>query len=275
VIVAALHTYPIKGCHGLDHDDVGVEPWGFAGDRRWLITDPHGHFVSQREEPRLALIRPTPVADGLTLVAPGRAPLRVPFPQGEAHTEVRVWRSTLNATPAGPEADEWLGGFLGRAVHLVWLDDPTRRTVDPLFGQPGDRVNFADGYPVLLANTRSLAQLNDWIAEDFPADAAGGPVPMSRFRPNLVISGAAAWAEDGFTRRRIRVGAATFRVPKDCARCVVTTIDQDRGERTNQPLRTLARRRLVDQRMLFGVNLIPENLPPDLRISVGDPVSAC
>lgn len=274
MIVTALHTYPVKGCHRLDHQAVDVEPWGFAGDRRWLVTEPDGTFVTQREEPRLALIQPEPDADGLTLTAPGAVALRVPFPHAAADLSVTVWRSVVDATPAGAAADEWLSAFLGRPARLCWLDDPTRRTVDPDYGRSGDRVSFADGYPVLLASTDSLAGLNDWIAEDYPDDAALlGQLPMTRFRPNIVVSGGGAWVEDGFTGRRVRVGEVVFRVPKPCGRCAVTTIDQESAERTRQPLRTLARRRLVGQSMLFGTNLIPDGPGPYRQIAVGDPVT--
>jgi uncharacterized protein YcbX len=271
--VSALHTYPVKGCRRLDHDSIRVEPWGLAGDRRWLITDPDGQFISQRQEARLALIHADPDPAGLVLSAPGVDPIEVAQPLGDDLMSVQVWLSTIDAAPAAKSAAVWLSEYLDRDVRLVWLDDPTRRTVNPAFGEPADRVSFADGYPVLLASESSLAQLNDWVAEDFPDDAALlGPLPMTRFRPNVVLSGAPAWWEDQLTARRVRIGSTVFRVPKPCGRCVVTTIDQESAERTRQPLRTLARRRLVDQDLLFGTNLIPDSPQPTAQISIGDQV---
>jgi uncharacterized protein YcbX len=173
-----------------------------------------------------------------------------------------VWSSDVTARRA-PAADGYLSSVLGLPVWLVWLDDPTRRSCDPSYSLPADRVSFADGYPLLLANTASLDALNGWIGP------LVGRLPMARFRPNVVISGAPAWAEDAWTGGRIRIGSVPFRVPKSCGRCVVTTTDQETGERGREPLRTLARYRNVDQRLLFATNLIPDGVG---EIAVGDPV---
>ena len=175
--------------------------------------------------------------------------------------------SKIAATPAGPAADAWLTGVLGQEVRLVWLDDPTRRPVEPEYARPDDRVSFADAYPLLLTNAASLDALNGWIAA---GDSGEGPVPMTRFRPNLVVASAAAWAEDGWLGHRLRIGPVTFRVVKPCDRCVVTTTDQETGDKGREPLRTLGRYRNIDQKLLFGVNLIPD--PPYGAITVGDPV---
>jgi uncharacterized protein YcbX len=158
---------------------------------------------------------------------------------------VAVWKYRLCAAAAGKEADGWLSDFLGRAVRLVYLDDPARREVDQDFGAPGDRVSFADGYPLLLTSVGSLEALGRWLTED------GHPaVPMNRFRPNVVVAGAPPWAEDRW--RRIRVGRVTFRVAKPCGRCQVTTIDQATAERGRQPLATLGRRRRFGQQLVLG-----------------------
>lgn len=244
-----------------------VQPWGLAGDRRWLITNPDGVAITQRDVAALALLRATPAAGGLTLGMPGREPLVVPPLSADPSAVVKVWSATVAATPAGGEADAWLSAALGQNLHLVWLDDPTRRAVDPNFGEPDDRVSFADGYPLLLTNTASLARLNDWI---FEGGSDEGPLPMARFRPNVVVDGAEPFAEDDWIGKRIRIGGVTFRAPKPCARCVVTTTDQETGERGREPLRTLARHRNSDSRLLFGLNLIPD-APGQIR--VGDPIS--
>lgn len=174
---------------------------------------------------------------------------------------VRVWRSEVDATPAGPDADRWLSDFLARDVRLVWLDDPTRRPSDPEFSAPDDRVSFADGYPLLVTNKASLRQLGEWI---------GRPLPMTRFRPNLVVETDEPWAEDAWLGRRLRIGDVVLRAVKPCGRCVVTTTDQESAEREREPLRTLARHRNFDKQLVFGMNLVPDSVGP---MAVGDEVT--
>src|SRR5438128_2469211 len=210
--LASIHTYPIKGCRRVDAAAAAVEPWGLAGDRRWLLTDDDGRMLTQREEPRLTRLRPAVAGGGLIVRADGRPALRVDAEPGNP-TEVRVHRDPVLATPAGGEAaDAWLSEVLDRKVRLLYLDEPTRRPVDPRYGAPDDRVSFADAYPLLLTSTSSLVALNDWIVE-----TGIDPLPMTRFRPNVVVEGAPAWAEDGWVGRRLRIGAVTFRMPKLCA----------------------------------------------------------
>lgn len=254
--VQSLHTYPVKACYRLDHERVQVEPWGFQGDRRWMVVDAEtGKVVTQRERPGLTQVRPATVPAGLVLRTTGMPDLVVPEPVAGEHLEVSVWSFTGAAASAGPIADDWLSEALGRKVRLVWLDDPRRRAVNPQYAEPGDTVSFADGYPVLLANVASLAALNDWIVE---GDGGEDPLPMTRFRPNVVIAGAPAWIEDGWVGGRVRIGELTFRVAKPCPRCVVTTTDQETGEKGREPLRALARHRNVDQDLNFAINLIPD-----------------
>jgi uncharacterized protein YcbX len=286
--VASIHIYPLKAGRAVDVSESAVEPWGLAGDRRWLVVDGAGRFVSQREEPALARViaaypaypaagvdrvagvdqvaagesQPT---DAIILSAAGHPPLKVAMPWPDDDPEmvpVAVWESRVRAAAAGKEADDWLSRLLDRDVRLVYLDDPTRREVDQDYGDPGDRVSFADGYPLLLTSTGSLEALGDWLAEE-----GHPPVPMNRFRPSVVIAGACAWAEDGW--RRVRIGTVTFRVVKPCGRCVVTTIDQATGQRGRQPLKLLGRRRRFGQQLVFGQNMIPD-APGSIR--VGDPV---
>jgi uncharacterized protein YcbX len=263
--LASIHTYPVKSFHRIDHDVAQVEPWGLDGDRRWVVTDDAGGMLTQREEPRFTQLQPSLVDGALVLSAAGRADLRAPAQPADL-VEVSVFGTPVLASRVGAEADGWLSEVLDRKVHLLYLDDPTRRAVDPAFGRPGDRVSLADGYPLLLANPASLAQLNDWIAE---GQGGEGPLPMTRFRPNVMVSGAPAWAEDGWIGRRLRIGAVSFRMPKPCARCVTTTTDQETGERGHEPLRTLARYRKINQDLLFGLNLVPDGTG---EIRVGDEV---
>jgi uncharacterized protein len=263
VRLASIHIYPMKAARAVDLDESVVEPWGLAGDRRWLLVDEDGRFVSQREEPSLARVVVTygPGTIGVSAAGcPGRqiaAPAR-----GAQLLKVTVWSSTVLAAAAGPEGDAWFSAYLGRRVRLVYLDDPTRRPVDPEYGRDGDVVSFADGYPLLLTSTGSLDELGRWLTED-----GGQPVPMTRFRPSVVVTGAPPWAEDRW--RRIRIGAVEFRIVKPCGRCVVTTTDQITGERGPQPLKMLGRRRRFGQQLVFGQNMIPDG-PGTIR--AGDPV---
>jgi uncharacterized protein len=263
-MLASIHIYPLKACRAVDLDESVVEPWGLAGDRRWLLVDSDCRFVSQREHPALArlAVRYGPGAD-ITASGEGYPTVEVAVP-GESPEllKVTVWGSPVLAAAAGPEADAWFSDYLGEKVRLVYLDDPTRRAVDPDYGADGDVVSFADGYPLLLTNAESLDQLGEWLI------AAGDqPVPMNRFRPNVVVSGYEPWAEDRW--RRIRIGSVSFRVVKPCDRCVVTTTDQATGVRSRQPLRILAARRRFGNKLIFGQNIIPDS--PG-RIRVGDPV---
>lgn len=256
---AGLHVYPVKGLRGVDVAQAAVEPWGLAGDRRWMVVDPAGRFLTQREVPRMALVGAEVGPEALRLDAVGADPLdvMVPLPTG-TRLDVVVWRDTVASVPAGPLADRWLSAFLGRPCRLVHMADPAEaRPVDPDFATPADRVSFADGFPLLVTTQASLADLNARLAV---------AVPMNRFRPNLVVAGGPPWAEDDW--RRIAVGAVTFRVAKDCARCAVTTVDQATGVRADdtEPLSTLAGfRRRAGGRIIFGQNLIPE-VPGTIRM---------
>ena len=256
----SLHIYPVKSCHRVDLDAAELEPWGLAGDRRWLITDPEGRQRTQRVLPRMALIRPSYGADGrLRLQAPGMTPehLDLAPPQrreGAEEADVTVWRFTGPAARAGDEADEWLSTFLGEPSMLVHMDDTSVRPTNPKYSRAQDRVSFADGYPLLLTSTASLAALGDWIAE-----MGGDPVPMTRFRPNVVVEGTEPWAEDGW--RRVRIGGQVFRMVKRSGRCVMTTVDAERGVFAGQqPLRALRKHRREDKEVFFGVNLIPDTV---------------
>jgi len=263
-MLASVHIYPLKGCRAVDLDEAVVEPWGLAGDRRWLLVDADGLFITQREHPALArLVVGYGACAGIAVSSEGYPPLRVAAPGGCPELlKVTVWRSTVLAAAAGSEADAWFSAYLGEPVRLVYLDDPTRRAVDPEFGADGDTVSFADGYPLLLTSAGSLDQLGQWLTAD-----GDQPVPMNRFRPNVVVSGFGPWEEDRW--RRIRIGSVSFRVAKPCGRCIVTTTDQTTGERGRQPLRMLARHRRFGKSLVFGQNIIPDS--PGL-IRVGDPV---
>jgi uncharacterized protein YcbX len=257
--ISGLFFYPAKGMGGTALGSAEVQQRGLAGDRRWMAVDAAGRFLSQRSLPRLALLRVEAEPEGLLLRAPGRPDLSVRRPRGGVSSRVAIWRDTVDALPADAAAHRWLSDYLGEPCRLVYMPEESIRPVDPAYGTDGDHVSFADGYPILLTNEASLAELNRRM---------GDPLPMDRFRPNLVVTGADAFAED--TWREIRVGAVRMQVVKPCGRCTVTTTDQQTAARGKEPLRTLATFRRVESKVYFGVNLIPSELG---NIRSGDPVA--
>ncbi|MGC5038768.1 MOSC domain-containing protein [Streptomyces sp. DT190] len=265
----AIHVHPVKAVRGLAPREAAVEPWGLAGDRRWLLVDDGGKVVTQRQQPRLALAAAELLPDGgVRLSAPGREPLTVPVPRPIGTVPVQIFRDKVEAVPAeDPAAHAWWSSYLGIGVRLAYLDEPaTRRPLDPRYARPGETVSFADGFPLLLTTTASLDALNSLIAQGDHADE--GPLPMDRFRPNVVVAGTGPWAEDDWTR--IAVGEVTFRVAKPCGRCVVTTTDQGTSERGREPLHSLGRHRRLDGKLVFGQNLVPLSRG---TIRLGDPVT--
>ncbi|MER6671737.1 MOSC N-terminal beta barrel domain-containing protein [Streptomyces sp. NPDC000983] len=267
-LLQSIHVHPVKAFRGISLREAVVEPWGLAGDRRWMLIDDGGKVVTQRQQPRLAKAAAELLPDGgLRLSAPGAPPLTVPVPRRGGTVPVEIFRDKVEAVPAeDPAVHEWCTAWLGIRVRLVHMDDPaTRRPVDPEYALPGETVSFADGYPLLLTTTASLDALNSLIAGG--EHAHEGPLPMNRFRPNVVVSGTDAWAEDDWTR--VAIGDVTFRVAKMCGRCVVTTTDQDTAGRGKEPLFSLGRHRRIGGKLVFGQNLVPLT---GGTVRVGDPV---
>lgn len=258
--LSSLHLYPIKSSAPLDVETAVVEPRGLRDDRRWMAVDAGNRFLTGRQLPRLTLVRALPDAQGLLLEAPGMPSLQVPFPATTATTPVVVWKSEVDARPASAAADAWLSEFLRQPVRLVHMDAGITRLMTDARSREGDVVSFADAFPLLLITRAALDDLNARLAR---------PVSMLQFRPNLVVDGAAAHAEDGW--KRIRIGAVEFEVAKPCMRCIFTTVDPARGEGDpeGEPLRTLVGYRRTADGVSFGQNLIPRS-PGTLRI--GDAV---
>ncbi|MEV5911180.1 MOSC domain-containing protein [Streptomyces sp. WAC 01325] len=265
----SVHVHPVKAFRGTALREAVVEPWGPAGDRRWMLIDAGGKVVTQRQQPRLALAAAELLpGGGVLLSAPGMEPLSVPVPSTAGTVPVEIFRDKVEAVLAEDDAvHTWCSTYLGADVRLVHMPDPgTCRPVDPEYALPGETVTFADGYPLLLTSTASLDALNSLIAQGDHAHE--GPLPMNRFRPNVVVSGTTAWAEDDWSR--ISIGEVAFRVPKMCGRCVVTTTDQGTAERGREPLLTLGRHRRIGGKLVFGQNLVPLNRG---TIRVGDTVT--
>jgi uncharacterized protein YcbX len=277
VELRAIAVHPVKSTAIRPLREARVCRWGLAGDRRWMVVDGDSVLVTARELHELFTItadtaETTPSAPrALRLSAPGHRPIDVEEP-GTDPVPVRLHRHDLLARPAADEASAWLRDVLGRDdLTLVWCDDPARRPLNPSYSRPGDHTAFADGYPVTLASLDSLARLNDWIVEEalLRGEQPSPPLPIERFRPNLVVEGAEAFAEDDW--RRVRIGDVTFRKAKLVDRCVMTTISLPDLTTAAEPIRTLARHRRWDGQTWFAIQLVPETTG---RIAVGDAVSA-
>ena len=258
--ISEIWSYPIKSCAGVPMSRATVGSRGIDYDRHWMLVDGDGRFVSQRQLPRMVLIRPEFTGDQLRVTAPGQSALGIPCVQPVGRTlSVRVWRDKCTAASVGEEADAWFSAFLGETVRLVFLPAGSRRPVDPAFGRHEDEVGFADGFPFLLIGRSSLADLASRMQAD---------LSMQRFRPNLVVDGGAAYAEDGW--RRIRIGDIEFRLAKPCSRCVITTLNPQTAEADLDTLGALAAFRKRNNRVFFGQNLIHDG-PGEL--AVGDSLS--
>jgi uncharacterized protein YcbX len=257
--LTALHVYPIKSAAGLAPAEWPVDERGLEHDRRWMVVDTHGDMLSQRSHPRLALVRPA-IGDGtLRVEAPGMPALELPLrPAGGVITSVVVWDDTCAAHWTGERAARWFSDLLETDCSLVHMPDSTLRPVDPDYAPDGTRVSFADGFPFLLVSEESLADLNGRLRS---------PIPMNRFRPNLVIAGGEPFGEDAMTD--FRIAGLRFRVVKPCARCVVTTTDQATLERGQEPLRTLASFRRRNGQVYFGQNVVHHGTG---RLRIGDPL---
>jgi len=270
-----IGIHPVKSTAIRQVRRAEVRPWGLAGDRRWMVVDGAGVLVTAREVHELFTITAdTAQTDATTsaalrLSADGYDAIDVDEPD-TGPIAVRLHDHDLVARPATEQANGWLRTVLRRDdLSLVWCDDPTRRPLNPAYSEPGDHTGFADGYPVTLASLDSLARLNDWIAEGamLRGEDAPEPLPIERFRPNLVVRDADAFAEDDW--KRVRIGEATFRKAKDVDRCVMTTISTADLTTGKEPIRTLSRHRQWDGKTWFAVQLIPETTG---TIAVGDPV---
>jgi uncharacterized protein len=260
VRVTEIVIYPIKSTAGISVDARAVQAQGLDMDRRWMVVDGDGEFLSGRELPMLTQIRCRLEGDDVWVSAPGMDDIHIPPPGDSAPAQpVRVWDDACRAVAAGDAVDAWFARALGTRCHLVYMRDTGQRPVDFTYGQAEDRVSFADGFPLLLISQASLEDLNGRLEE---------AVSMRRFRPNLVVSGCGPYAEDGW--RQVRIGETSFDVVKKCARCVFTTIDPDSGEKHPrlEPLRTLGSyRRGPGTGVFFGQNLIPRSVG---TIRVGD-----
>ncbi|MBX9914905.1 MAG: MOSC domain-containing protein [Pseudomonadaceae bacterium] len=259
--LSAMYRFPLKSAQGESLARAQLDSLGLLGDRRWMIVDAgSGRFLTQRLLPQLTQLRAQWLdAEHLCLSTAGRTDLLVVLPTAEAELRtVTVWGDSLQVPDAGAAAALWLSEWLGRACRLVQVPAERARQVDQSYAQASDRVGFADGFPLLLIGEASLDDLSARV---------GRPLEMLRFRPNLVVSGSAAYAEDSW--QRIRIGALEFRLVKGCSRCIMTTLDPVTGERSadREPLVTLKTYRERDGEVYFGQNLLHSG-PGELEIGM-------
>jgi uncharacterized protein YcbX len=250
ITISSLIYYPIKACRGFEVESANIERAGLQYDRRMMVVTPEGEFLTQREYPRLALVTPKLTEGILELSAPGYDSIQLGIQTSGFPVPVNVWSSqNVQAIDQGEEASQWFSDWLGAEVRLVHIADGYIRQVNPAYAvHADDHTGFADGYPILLASEEGLKDLNSRLET---------PVPMNRFRPNMVVRGCEPFAEDSWNR--IQAGDVELAVVKPCARCVVTTIDKNTLESSKEPLKKLGKYRKHKLGAIFGQNVIPLN----------------
>ena len=261
ITLSGLSIYPVKSLAGIELSQSDLQQTGLRFDRRWMVVSPDGKFLTQRSQPQMALVH-TRIDNGqLTLSKQGMPDLLVPSIANTAQRmQVTVWRDTLAVAHISNAVDSWLSEAIGVACQLVYFPDDVLRGVNPDYAKPGDITAFADGYPLLLISQASLDDLNSRLQQ---------PLPMKRFRPNLVVTGCEPYAEDQW--KNIQIGDIKLRVAKPCSRCATTTVDPETGQYTGkEPLRTLSKYRRQDNKVMFGQNLLHDNIG---TLHVGDLVT--
>ena len=246
-VLSQLNIYPLKSAAGITLESAMLDRRGLVYDRRWMVVDDSGKFMTQRTIPRMALINTELVGQTLTLNAPGMSELCLSLSptEGEAQ-EVEIWGDHCEAWTADPQSGLWISGYLGKSCKIVFMPDHSNRPVDPDFAVGEYQAAFSDAYPLLLITEASLNDLNNRLPE---------PVAMKRFRPNLVVNNTKPYEEDSW--KKIIIGECEFQVVKPCSRCILTTVDPETGEFSGkEPLRTLATYRKQSGNVMFGQNLI-------------------
>lgn len=248
--ISAIYIYPVKSLAGISLTSAVVQTRGLQWDRRWMLTDMSGQFLTQREFPQLALLQPEIKENELIIHHKFDASLSVQIPIGVENTllSVKIWNDITYGVISDDKTNTFFSDFLKSKCQLVYMPDSVDRQVDPAYDRGNNVVSYADGYPFLIIGEASLADLNARLEM---------PVPMNRFRPNFVLTGAEAFAEDDFYK--IRIGSVEFDAVKKCARCNIPTNDQETGIMGKEPLRTLSTYRRAGNKVQFGMNLCMNN----------------
>lgn len=258
VAITELHIYPVKSLAGIQLESTKIDSMGLQFDRRWMVVSPDGGFITQRTVPKMALLNTSLKDAQLTLSTAGKEPHSVALTTSDSEKmDVMIWKDNLRVSKISDATDAWLSNALGIPCHLVYIEDDVLRQCDLNFSAAGERTGFADGFPILIASEESLADLNQRL------DIA---VDMRRFRPNIVIAGSEAFAEDKLDK--FSIGKVSMKAVKICSRCPMPTVDPDLGERTGQePMATLSTYRKWGGKVFFGMNVIQQQQG---SISVGD-----
>ena len=246
IVLSEINIYPVKSLGGISLPSARVQERGLQFDRRWMLVDAQNQFMTQRKVHKMALIKVSLYDDHLQASMIAMPSLHIPFlPQTNETITVTVWDDTCQAIVVSREANEWFSQALQMPCKLVYMPDNSIRPVDERYAKNSEIVSFADAYPFLLIGQASLDDLNQRLQ---------APVPMNRFRPNLVVTTDIPFQEDQW--KSIRIGETIFHVVKPCARCVLTTIDQQTGIAGKEPLKTLSGYRNANNKVLFGQNLL-------------------
>ncbi len=257
-VLSGLYRYPVKSLRGAGLAHATLDARGISQDRHWMLVDSDGLFLSQRKLPRMTLVRTLMVFDHLTFQASGMNDLVLPQESdSDEPVQVKVWGDECLARFAGKDADKWLSEFLQTECRLVYLPSDHIRQVDLDYAKEGEQTGFSDGFPLLLISEASLNDLNTRMEE---------PLPMERFRPNLVVSGCEPYAEDKW--KRIRIGEIEFKLVKPCSRCAITTVNPETAQTGAEPLKTLSGYRREGNKVYFGQNLIHSG-PGELQLGMG------
>lgn len=256
--VSELIIYPVKSTGHISLQQTKIDNFGLIDDRRWMLVDEQGDYISQRKHPRLCLIKTSLEPDGLILRAPEMPDFRVTNDQRSDRITVTIWDDKCSAVDCGDEVAAWLKDFMGQNSRLVYFPENEKRQIDQQYGRLGEYTAFSDGFPILLISQGSLDDLNNKLDK---------PVPMIRFRPNIVVSGCEGFAEDNW--KRIKIGSIELRIVKPCSRCIIPNIDTVTAKRGKEPAYTLSQYRKRDNKIYFGQNVIATDIG---QIAVGMPV---
>jgi uncharacterized protein YcbX len=259
--LSEINIYPVKSLGGISLNTSLVEERGLQYDRRWMLIDNEGKFLSQREYPEMALFKLSFIGDGFSVLhTKSNNQNFIPFqPQTSEDVEVIIWNDKCVAKRVDYQLDKWFSKLLLTNCSLVYMPEEGERLVDKKYYSLDHLVSFADAYPFLIIGKASLDDLNSRL---------DNPVPMNRFRTNFVFSGGHPYFEDSWTD--FQIGRVNFRAVKPCARCVITTTDQNTSERGNEPLATLSKYRNFNNKAMFGMNIISKS---NGYVSVGDKIT--
>jgi len=266
--LSEIWIYPIKSLGGISINTAKIERRGLQHDRRWMLVDERGVFLTQRNHTEMALLRVEIKENGLEVSHKTKklTPIHIPFnAEPFEHLKVQVWDDECEAFTISNDINHWFTDILGMNCRLVYMPDSSYRQIDIRYAAAGEVTSFADGYPILILGQEALNKLNSkLISETYPMDRAAKAIEMNRFRPNLVFVGGEPNEEDNWTQ--FQIGNASFLGVKPCARCVMTTINQNNGMKGSEPLKTLATYRKKGNKILFGQNVIAQSIGAEIQV---------